>query len=289
MCIISLPVKSVGKTKLFVGPDVSGTNQITVYSNNVDNISDLNAMILPVPYPETVRFIDLSGQKDFFDECTKCFRQHVSRSLSSYDGFSLNICNDSMLKVYNVGSYKASIALNIGDLNKVDTSVFKLASDCGALLESEYGNKPFGFIICKLNMGKEDYHPFAYSHKILNSTLFIPTKHYHSHISNTVLRTIQLNQPTQYTSKNINSYSVSDSNNLTITEDWDHEIYLYNCGKKSKDFEKMTNNFKNFEWTKTIPKSLHEKSIDFTFGSAKSFEKILISGPNANIDLIISQ
>ena len=60
MCIISKEVNAVSKTKLFASLDDTGTRQLTVYSNQVDTDTSDNAMILPVPNPNTVEFVDLS-------------------------------------------------------------------------------------------------------------------------------------------------------------------------------------------------------------------------------------
>jgi hypothetical protein len=48
MCIIANPVVNVASTKLYVSPNKAGTRQLTIYSNDVDTMSE-NAMILPVP------------------------------------------------------------------------------------------------------------------------------------------------------------------------------------------------------------------------------------------------
>ena len=47
------------------------------------------------------------------------------------------------------------------------------------VLEKYYNHT--GFIVCKLNPSNDfvNYHPFAYSHKINSSRLFVPTRHLH--------------------------------------------------------------------------------------------------------------
>ena len=73
MCIIAHPVDNVGATQIFVAPDASRQNQITVYSNVVNNSTENNSMILPVPYPDTISFVDLSNYPTFFKDCNDCF------------------------------------------------------------------------------------------------------------------------------------------------------------------------------------------------------------------------
>ena len=59
MCIISNAVENVSNTKILIATNLSTNRQLTVYSNTVANISHNNAMILPVPYPQTIQFHDL--------------------------------------------------------------------------------------------------------------------------------------------------------------------------------------------------------------------------------------
>lgn len=55
MCILNED-SNVTATKIFVAPDKTKTKQLTVYSNQVGSESNNNMMILPVPYPNTVKF-----------------------------------------------------------------------------------------------------------------------------------------------------------------------------------------------------------------------------------------
>lgn len=64
--------------------------------------------------------------------------------------------------------------MSLNDLSRVDGSVFNLSHVCFDLLKSIY-DYTFGFVICKLAKGLENYHPFAYSHKMIQSRqLFLP-------------------------------------------------------------------------------------------------------------------
>ncbi len=298
MCIISEPVEEVSKTKILVGVNSDFTKQITVYSNDVENYSESNAMILPVPNPQSVKFIDLSNYSKIFNDADSVFTLEKSRSLSR--NFSLGINNT--LTIHNVGSYKASIALGLEDLKRVNKSVFNLSPGCYDLLKKDYSNPKFGFIICKLNKGKESYHPFAYSHNILSmEEIFIPTKHYHEHNPNK-----KPIRHTTYTADNINDSpmfsnvslysgsrgvsfgtyeyindSVNDSNEINVTEDWAHEIYLYNVSANDT-WDKINMN-STYVWNGKNPLEL--KKIDFNLGNLTCFEKYKITGTQKNIDL----
>lgn len=282
MCIISNRVESVSKTKLFVGAKPLTNRQITVYANSVDNLTDGNAMILPVPFPNTVRFHDLSNYTNFFDDCDNCFLKPKLKSLSnSYgvDGFSTN---SKTLEVFNVGSYQVSLAKSLDDLQRVNKSVFILSNGCDELLRKYYSNPNFGFIICKLATGKEDYHPFGYSHIMIdNNKMFIPTKHYHEHGFN------RSNYKSNYES-NIESSPMFQNfmSDFTftpnITEDWDHDIYLYNGSlEHNRDFYDMS---KRGTWSGSNLKN--KNKLDFDLGDLLHFEKHKVRGHKKNIDLI---
>ena len=275
MCIISNPVASVSNTKILVAINSSSNRQFTVYSNNVANISNNNAMILPVPYPQTVKFHDLTNYENLFDDCKKCFEFPVYEShVFTNDTLSMNIANS--LEVFNVGGYQVSLAMSLNDIKRVNSNVFTLSYGCDELLTEEYNNPIFGFIICKMANNRKDYHPFGYSHNIYNNLLFIPTKHYHSH-----------NNFLSYNNSNIENYRMFRNlmdpiNKNTIVDDWAHEIYLYNATAKNNiDFINMSKN--NYRWTGD--NKLKLDYIDFDFGELKHFEKHKIDGHQKNIDL----
>jgi hypothetical protein len=274
MCIISKPVEKVSQTKILVGPDKKLQNQITIYSNQVNNISNSNAMILPTPHPSTVKFIDLSKYKDLFIDIDKVFykeeKQSTNNLRSSYSK------NSSTLQVFNVGSYKVSLAMNIEDLHKVDKNEFELSTGCYDLLKSSY-ESTFGFIICKLAKGSEYYHPFGYSHKLINpKQLFIPTKHYHDNKISFI-----------YDSSNIDSYPMfsifTPLKSQDEADDWSHEIYLYNC--TSPQIKSMSHN--NYQWNGKNPLINSSDKINFDFDKLSHFEKHKIEGTHNNIDLIV--
>ena len=66
MCIISLPIQQVDTTKIFVA--VEESTQLIVYSNTIENYTNNNAMILPVPNPSSLKFINLTEYPEIFDD-----------------------------------------------------------------------------------------------------------------------------------------------------------------------------------------------------------------------------
>jgi hypothetical protein len=182
MCMISNEIESVSNTKILVAPNHDKTRQLTVYSNYVSNVSESNAMVLPVPLPQTLQFIDLSNYANLFEDCAKCFYNPYKSKSLSYSTNSANTKDDKPLQVFNIGSYKVSVAMNLEQIEKVDSRVFKLSQGLAQTLNTFYYQPYWGFIICKLNSGPESYHPLAYSHQIIDNKIYIPTRHYHQEV-----------------------------------------------------------------------------------------------------------
>lgn len=295
MCLISKSVNEVANTELFCGVNTDRTRQITVYANTVDNISTNNAMVLPVPFPKSVQFHNLENYKNFFSDCKKCFsspKYGTDGGFSITNGLSLN----STLKVYDVGSYKVSIANSLDDLCKVNTNVFELSDGLRNELKKTYSNPVFGFIICKLSQGKEKYHPFAYSHQIANGKVFIPTKHYHEHNKN--INNFYNNFRNDELNKTFNGYNADGTfssvkpnntklhNGVETVDEWNHYIYLYNVDINSNDVVKKMNSGNDL-WSKKL--YIDFEKLDFPLDTKViNFNKIEINGENPNIDLVLS-
>ena len=291
MCIISNKIESVNKTKILVALDALKTRQLTVYTNTVHNTVHNNAMLLPVPNPQTVKFHNLSNYKNIFADCGKCFYTNISRSITLSNSNSKSARRKNILEVFNVGSYKVSLAMNVNELKNIDKSVFELSDACYNMMVNEYSDPVFGIIICKLNTGKEDYHPMGYSHKLLNNKMFIPTKHFHEHNSQNFKSLFSWNKQENFASlfspNNLENFAslFSPNNSQNITDDWEHEIYLFNgTNKENQEFIKMSKN--NSFWA--FGNLLQTKLIDFDFSKLVHFEKHVINGKQNNIDLIAS-
>ncbi len=177
MCIILSKVDKVSNTKIYVSPDKENKRQLTIYSNEVATRTK-NAMILPVPNPETIELLDLSNYPKFFEDCENCFYKLATLSMRSFMPEHA-YASASFIPVVRVGSYLASIVPSFNDFTRIDTTVFDINDDLMPLLAQHY-REGFGFIICMLEEGKHTYHPFAYTHKLKEKNrLFIPTRHYH--------------------------------------------------------------------------------------------------------------
>lgn len=314
MCLISEEVIKVSNTKIFCAPNDTKTKQITIYSNFIDNSTLNNAMVLPVPFPESLQFHDLTDYVDIFDQCEKCFHNNVSRSFNSRGATTMN---NNVLNVFNVGSYKVSVAQNLNQIVNVDPKVFSLSSGLKKVLEKYYYQPYWGFIICKLSKGNEKYHPFGYSHNIIDNKVYIPTRHFHKEVSqssnewefrmpvsqsnsewtrnqtNSKISVDNINNSLMFNSEFSNLMSTkpihtSIKNNLSgsnnMTDDWSHDIYLYNLNPiLAPNLLNMSDS--SYRWNGKF--NISKEKLHFTLDNCLLFEKIKISGSHDNIDIVI--
>jgi hypothetical protein len=242
MCILTEPAK-VSATQILIAPDVERKRQFTVYKNSVMTDYQKNLMILPVPHPSTLKFTDLSNYTDLFEDLEKSFALHE---------FGMNNSYTPKLNVFDVGSYRVSVAHNVSELNDVNPDEFGPIDDFIKHVMSKYYSDNWGFIVCKLRSGsKVKYHPFGYSHQMMNNgKLFVPTRHQHNH---------------QHGENSEESFS-----------DWDHSIYSFNTRSDAGNC--------TVEDTK-----LHFKPQmiqNFDFGYVKYLNKYEINGVRPNKDYI---
>lgn len=249
MCIINEPAE-VNETQLFVAPHSNGLDQITVYANKVKTNSNNNMMLLPVPYPDTVKFIDLQNYQSIFNDLERPFVNNQYNGVTTY-----SIPESNILKIHNIGSYMATLVPTHKDLDRINPLIFGIVQpNIKSLLNEKYSNlsAPFGYIICKLRSGQAiKYHPFAYRHKMTqnktgNKILFIPTRHEHGH-----------------------------DHSKFNEADWDHAIYSINTDMQSGNKQ---------QYTQCILQT--DKIPNFDLGSIHTINKKIIKGYYPNNDLI---
>lgn len=173
MCIITGKVQSVKGTKIFAMPGTEDKDrQLLVYKNEVASVAE-NLMILPVPFPESIKFEKIP--KTIFNDCERSMNLVYANTI-----ITLSATTRSVLPVLSIGSYRVSIVPSIHDFYRLDQNVFYLPPDLERMMENTYGGRPFGFICCILKAGVQNYEPLAYSHRMWKlGELFIPTLHYH--------------------------------------------------------------------------------------------------------------
>lgn len=278
MCIINLPARVSG-TRIFVSPNVDKTRQLTVYSNSVMTDKEGNVMILPVPYPESVKFIDLSKYTKIFKDLQRSFEEE---EMSLDLGFATNsVKYRGYVPTIDVGSYRISLCHSYQDLDRINPTEFGIVQNHIKKILTKYYER-CGFIVCKLRPGRKvDYHPLAYSHQIMsNSKLFVPTRHQHNHGKDggsMFGRFAQISQGPGFGMAGAMSNINESPENFQEEDesDWDHEIYSFNtteeCGNCSLEDDHI------------YLKSHLVKG--FRFGPVNSFRKYEISGYFKNRDL----
>jgi hypothetical protein len=279
MCIISGPVVSVNSTKILCLPSKSGKRQLTVYSNAVAT-PDSNAMCLPCPTPQTVKFENVP--KDIFKQCYSSFDISKPRGGGSR-GLTLS-SNRAPLTVQSHGSYDVVLVPSMADLDRVPSSFTTLTPEVIEFLNASYPVN-FGIVLCRLKKGSTNYEPFAYSHDIQpNKQLFFPTKHYHSHN-----QTPSIDEEEGWSNgfgSSLLGGSMLDNfhNNMRkiantrFADDWDHEIYSVGtpvwCHESR---EKHMRNTNAINWSQ-IP-------VDFQLGPSAVLRCKEVVGHEANVDI----
>lgn len=181
MCMFTEPVRDVSKTKIFAAELFAPQTplQITIYTNTVqlENGNPV-AMILPCPNPsgdpDRIKVFDSQRlSNSFFDNLATKFqfmyRNGGSRSMSR---------SKSYIEVERIGNYKVSRVGSYSDFDRLKTTEFKLDSGFQEVFKQHY-NTGFSFVVCILNDNVKDPEPIVYTSPLINSQLFIPTRHYH--------------------------------------------------------------------------------------------------------------
>jgi hypothetical protein len=183
MCCFSRHVDLVSNTNIFARSSQRG-GQFIVYSMQIQTKEDL-AMILPIPVPpgspdDAVKFINLKGYKNFFDELAKGFPK--SRG-PAHGSDSKTLSASPKLPVIDVGDFGASFVPSIKDFSRLDER-FRLPETAWEKLP---GYRNYGFAVFKLKEGEakkqQKVHPMAFEFPRANpKMLFFPTVHIHDGI-----------------------------------------------------------------------------------------------------------
>lgn len=176
MCIFSQPVISVNNTQIFARISSAGT-QLLAYQMNYES-QDENAMILPIPVKRPVqenslRFIDLKGYADFFDDLADGFPYHSPPSIGCSASFDPASRPD--LQVFNIGNYMASFVPGLPDFSRLD-SRFSLPNKTWAQIP-KYAE--YGFAVFQLAAGSLKPHPMAFEFQSDRDAVYFPTLHIH--------------------------------------------------------------------------------------------------------------
>ena len=175
MCCFTGPVKDVSATKIFAR-EGDGLWQFLVYEMSV-RAEEAVAMVLPLPVDQSkgekaVRFIDLSGYAQFFDDMNLGFVPPPPKREPNYGSMS----GGGTIAVQRVGAFEASYVPTIGDFGRLDAR-FRLPEQVWEKLPNY---KDWGFAVFKLREGEQHYHPMAFSFlRKAGGAVFFPTVHIH--------------------------------------------------------------------------------------------------------------
>jgi hypothetical protein len=261
MCCFSRPVEHVSSTQIFARPLVDG-RQYLVYNMSFSAAGEL-AMILPLPVPprpseDAVRFLDLSGYDDFFDDLKKSFPVMFMQSLSRSGGMLAPASAAPILKVHDVGAFEASFVPTLGDFERLDER-FRLSPSVWDTLPAY---RDFGFAVFKLKpkdrglmarlsgkSGPETVHPMAFVFPRRNvRSVFFPTVHIHD-------------------------------GEVHRTAVFDHTLYV-----QPDELTEAT-----FAWEKSLPLGTFidtERALGIVDGTRLCYRRLLFgTHPNADVDL----
>jgi hypothetical protein len=250
MCIIANVINGIFNVKMFVSPNFNNTEQLVVFTVCVNNISDNNFIIIPVPKMEEMHFIDFSDYTPFFEECNSHFSTQKIFTLynktTNTTFLPKSFDNINFIKDYNLLKTTYNENINTQTLN---------------FLQKNYENNKWSFIVLNIDYGIKKYISFGYIHKMQNNKLYIPTK--------------------QFRILNLETSPYLEKNNDTEYVLWDVELFLYNC-KLLENFNYLKH--EEFIWNKSF--QINKKKINFNFNYTKHFEKIKINGNFKNTNLI---
>lgn len=173
MGIFTVPTASVRKTRIYVSPSPHRhQEQLTVYKTEVNTLFDGGFMILPVPYPESVRFHNpdqphphnLFPYLDFLDRVERAFNDRERPHTFTRP-----------IDPNQVASYRRiEIIDSIDDLRELNHREAILHDSVVNQLAEIYHQPYWGFILCRIQQGSFVYEPLCYTHRLIDQELFIP-------------------------------------------------------------------------------------------------------------------
>lgn len=169
MGIFTAPVISVRNTRIYVSPSTMSETQVTLYSNRVNTIHQDSYMILPVPYPETVRFHRApipSNYLEFLDRVEEGFMDEEHLQNRRRPPHHPNEYHEQ---------YHVTVLHNIDELvefNEREEGI--LSNTTLSELADIYQEPEWGFLLCRLAAGDHLYQPLCYSHRLFHHRLFVP-------------------------------------------------------------------------------------------------------------------
>lgn len=157
-------------TEVFVAPDITHKRQLNVVSHTIYCKDDHTLLIVPVPNPNTIRFINLTKYPEIFSDLEHPFDPDYPYIQETWD--------ENVTKEYTMGTYKPKMCKSIDDLLSLNQLEF--GDIPKTLIDSLKRNYPTcGYIVLKLTPGLIRYYPIGYVHNLASKNqLFIPLKNH---------------------------------------------------------------------------------------------------------------
>ena len=177
MCCFSRPVEHVSGTSIFVRG--ARGSQFLAYEMDFAASADL-ALVLPLPVPpgppdDAVRFINLDGYRDIFEDLRRGFPAAAPVGAARADGPRSTM---APLAIHEVGSFEASFVPRMADFDRLDLR-FRVSEHVWAKMPVY---RDYGFAVFKLKAStqRSRMHPVALEFPRRDpSGLYFPTMHVH--------------------------------------------------------------------------------------------------------------
>ncbi len=175
MPIFTVPVDSVRNTRIYASASESQPNiQLTIFKNDVDCHYGGCHMILPVPYPRTVRF----HPPPVHPPNVSPYLNFLERVEQAFDSSERDRFRPTPPRFYPnaIGRYEVVEVLDsIRELRELNRREVILHQDTLDELADIYYQPHWGFILIKILEGDFDYEPICYSHRMLFDQLYVPS------------------------------------------------------------------------------------------------------------------
>lgn len=185
MGIFTVPLYTLQNTRIYVSArDDVPNRQLTLYTNHVGTDFDDGYMILPVPYPQTIRFHSphiLRRQEDYFH-----FLGAVDSAFNDHERYRSVFRPGVVSEPSRVAAYEVEVIDSIEDLMDLNDHRQFLHETTMDELAQIYSARHWGFLLCKLQQGEYIYEPLCYSHQSLAEHLYVPSLTYNPYGLNDV-------------------------------------------------------------------------------------------------------
>ena len=184
MGIFTVPTASVRKTRIYVSPSSNYPGQqLTVYKTEVDTMFEDGFMILPIPYPETLR-IHSPGHPH--PPNTFPYLRFLDRVEFAFDDREHRY--PRIIDPNEVTSYQRfDVIDSIDELREWNERESILPGTVMNQLAEIYHQPYWGFLLCALRQGSFVYEPICYTHRMISDELFLPSLIYQPRTMNDLM------------------------------------------------------------------------------------------------------